>query len=150
MRAKLWSYQKDDKRSSNRMENIRLIKVHFLYRRNWVLFHIKKTKIMFLPIQELSCITWPEVDYNGAAYNTYIENGFGGYQLWWWITLSINSRWPHINQILIKRMLPWYPHVVFKRRRAVYHGRKALKQESPNQSTNPISSNSISTFFLSF
>ena len=36
-----WCYQKDGKRSSNRMKDIWLIKVHFLYRKNWVLFHAK-------------------------------------------------------------------------------------------------------------
>ena len=41
-----WSYQKGDKRLSTRMEDIWLIKVHFLCRKNWVLFHIKKPKLL--------------------------------------------------------------------------------------------------------
>ena len=41
-----WSYQKDAKRSSNRMEDIWLIKVHFLHRKNWVWFHTKKPKLL--------------------------------------------------------------------------------------------------------
>ena len=41
-----WSYQKDSKRPLNRMEYIWLIKVHFVYRKNWILFHTKKTQLL--------------------------------------------------------------------------------------------------------
>ena len=45
MSAELQSYHKEGKRSSNKMEDSWLIKVHFLYRNNWVLFHTRKPKL---------------------------------------------------------------------------------------------------------
>ena len=46
MSAESWSYQKDEKRSSNRTENIWLITVNFLCKKSWDLVHIKKPKLL--------------------------------------------------------------------------------------------------------
>ena len=70
------SYQKDGKSPSNRMEDIWVIKVNFLYRKNWVLFHTKKPKLLSCQPNKTGNITrfyWRQRPISSSIRNVFLS-----------------------------------------------------------------------------